>query len=127
MLDNVYELSQFPLKAQATAAHATRRIGLGITGFADAFVMLGVRYGADNSLDIADSVMRTVSHAAVLSRCLARDGVVHSEHDPRLCWTDLSCQRIELFGECHGSAAIMSELALANHVHELDAGEHIAG
>lgn len=64
MLDNVYELSQFPLKAQATAAHATRRIGLGITGFADALAMLGVRYGADNSLDIADSVMRTVSHAA---------------------------------------------------------------
>lgn len=62
MLDNVYEVSPFPLKAQASAAHATRRIG--ITGLADALAMLGVRYGSDSSLDIADAVMRTVSHAA---------------------------------------------------------------
>ena len=64
MLDNVYEISQFPLKAQASAAHASRRLGLGITGLADALAMLGVQYGADSALDIADTVMRTVSHAA---------------------------------------------------------------
>jgi ribonucleoside-diphosphate reductase alpha chain len=64
MLDNVMELSHFPLKVQAKAVHATRRIGLGITGLADAFAMLGVRYGSDASLDIADAVMRTICHAA---------------------------------------------------------------
>jgi ribonucleoside-diphosphate reductase alpha chain len=63
MLDNVYEISLFPLKAQEKAALASRRIGLGITGLADAFAMLGVRYGSEASLDIAGKVMETVCHA----------------------------------------------------------------
>lgn len=64
MLDNVYEISHFPLKAQEKAARATRRLGLGITGLADALAMLGVRYGSTASLDIADEIMFTVSRAA---------------------------------------------------------------
>ncbi|HWW70515.1 MAG TPA: adenosylcobalamin-dependent ribonucleoside-diphosphate reductase [Duganella sp.] len=64
MLDNIVDISHFPLKAQASAAHASRRLGLGITGLADALAMLGVQYGADSSLEIADTVMRTISHAA---------------------------------------------------------------
>lgn len=63
LLDNVYEASSFPLKAQAAAAHASRRIGIGITGLADALAMLGVRYGSDHSFDIADALMRTITHA----------------------------------------------------------------
>lgn len=64
MLDNVMEVSHFPLKAQAKATHAARRIGLGITGLADAFAMLGVRYGSDASMDIADTIMQAICHAA---------------------------------------------------------------
>lgn len=64
MLDNVYEVSHFPLKAQEKAARSARRIGLGITGLADALIMLGVRYGSDASIDIAGSVMRTVCLSA---------------------------------------------------------------
>jgi ribonucleoside-diphosphate reductase alpha chain len=64
MLDNTYQVSAWPLKAQSTAAHATRRLGLGITGLADALAMLGVRYGDDAALELADVIMRTVSHAA---------------------------------------------------------------
>lgn len=64
MLDNVYEVSRFPLKVQASVAHASRRIGIGITGLADALAMLGVRYGSAHSFDIADTIMRTISHAA---------------------------------------------------------------
>jgi hypothetical protein len=63
----------------------------------------------------------------VLSHCLERDGFFRAEHDSPLCWTDFPCERIKLLGERHGSGAIDSELALANHVHELDAGKHIAG
>lgn len=64
LLDNVLELSHFPLKVQARVAHAARRIGIGITGMADAFAMLGVRYGSDASMDIAEVVMQTICHAA---------------------------------------------------------------
>lgn len=64
MLDNVYEISRFPLKAQEKTARASRRIGLGITGLADALAMLGIRYGADASQNVAAAVMRTICHAA---------------------------------------------------------------
>lgn len=64
LLDNVYEVSPFPLAAQKHAALACRRIGLGITGLADALAMLGVRYGAPASLDIAGEAMRVVCHGA---------------------------------------------------------------
>ncbi len=49
-LDNVIDLSRFPLPEQATQARATRRIGLGFTGLADLFLMLGMRYGDADSL-----------------------------------------------------------------------------
>ncbi|MET0963244.1 MAG: ribonucleoside-diphosphate reductase, adenosylcobalamin-dependent, partial [Noviherbaspirillum sp.] len=67
MLDNAYEASCFPLKAQEKAARGARRIGLGITGLADAFLMLGVRYGSAASLELADKLMSTICHAAYRS------------------------------------------------------------
>jgi ribonucleoside-diphosphate reductase alpha chain len=64
MLDNVYEVSRFPLPQQADAARATRRLGLGMTGLADALIMLGVRYGSPESLNMADEAMKSICHAA---------------------------------------------------------------
>lgn len=60
-LDNVIDISKYPLKQQKLQAHATRRIGLGITGLADMFVMLGLRYGSAESLAIASRVMKVIS------------------------------------------------------------------
>lgn len=64
LLDNVISASRFPLPAQEHAARETRRIGLGITGLADAFLMLGLRYGSDASLALAADIMRTIRDAA---------------------------------------------------------------
>ena len=64
MLDNVYEVSRFPLERQRAAAHAARRIGLGITGLADALIMLGVRYGSPRSFELAAQAMRAICLAA---------------------------------------------------------------
>jgi len=64
MLDNVIDVSRFPLPAQQQVATSTRRIGLGITGLADVFMMLGYRYGDADSLVIADNIMRTLCHTA---------------------------------------------------------------
>ena len=64
MLDNVIDVSRFPLPAQQQVAIATRRIGLGITGLADAFLMLGHRYGDSDSIVLADHIMRTLCHTA---------------------------------------------------------------
>ncbi len=64
LLDNVIEASRFPLPQQRAAVRNTRRIGLGITGLADALIMLGLRYGSDASLALASDTMRTICHAA---------------------------------------------------------------
>lgn len=60
-LDNVIDVSRYPLKMQKQEIYATRRIGLGITGLADAFVMLGIVYGSSASLQLAERIMKMIS------------------------------------------------------------------
>jgi ribonucleoside-diphosphate reductase alpha chain len=64
MLDNVIDISHFPLNAQRKSARGSRRIGLGVTGLADALIMLGLRYDAEAAQDVAAAVMQTICHAA---------------------------------------------------------------
>ncbi len=63
-LDDVIEISRFPLPPQRLEAHRTRRIGLGITGLADALALLGLRYDTEQAREVAAALMRTVRDAA---------------------------------------------------------------
>lgn len=60
-LDNVIDVSNYPLKSQRLQALGTRRIGLGMTGLANVFVMLGMRYGDSSSLAFAREAMRRIA------------------------------------------------------------------
>jgi len=74
LLDNVIDVSRFPLPQQRARAHASRRIGLGITGLADALMMLGIDYDSDRGRMMAADVMRSMCHAAYrTSIALARE------------------------------------------------------
>jgi ribonucleoside-diphosphate reductase alpha chain len=64
LLDNVINASRFPLPQQRDNAQGSRRIGLGITGLADALVMLGLVYGEERALALVRDLMRTICHAA---------------------------------------------------------------
>jgi ribonucleoside-diphosphate reductase alpha chain len=64
MLDDVYDVSGFPLPQQGQAARASRRIGLGITGLADALIMLGLAYDDERARRTAGNAMQTVTEAA---------------------------------------------------------------
>lgn len=64
LLDNVIDVSLYPLDQQRQQAQGSRRIGLGITGLADALIMLGLRYGEANSLRLAEEIMRDICHTA---------------------------------------------------------------
>lgn len=64
MMDNVTDASRFPLPAQAAEAAAKRRIGLGVTGLADALAMCGVRYGSPQSVSLTETWLRAVRDAA---------------------------------------------------------------
>jgi ribonucleoside-diphosphate reductase alpha chain len=64
LLDNVIDASSFPLPAQAHQARGSRRMGLGLTGLADALLMLGLRYDSEAGRGIAGQTMRTICHSA---------------------------------------------------------------
>ncbi|MBO28735.1 MAG: ribonucleoside-diphosphate reductase, adenosylcobalamin-dependent [Rhodobacteraceae bacterium] len=67
MMDNVVDVSQFPLEAQAREAQAKRRIGLGVTGLADALLMMGLRYGSDEAAAQTEEWLHAIARAAYLA------------------------------------------------------------
>ena len=67
MMDNVVDASRFPLEAQAREAQAKRRIGLGVTGLADALLMLGLRYGSDAAARQTEHWLHAIARAAYLA------------------------------------------------------------
>ena len=67
MLDNTIDASGFPLEAQRREAYAKRRIGLGLTGLADALMMVGARYGSPEAADIAERWAQLVNRAAYVA------------------------------------------------------------
>jgi ribonucleoside-diphosphate reductase alpha chain len=74
MMDNVIDASRFPLDAQAAEAVAKRRIGLGVTGLADALIMCGARYGSAQAVDLTKRWMRAIrDHAYRASAALAAE------------------------------------------------------
>ena len=67
MMDNVVDASRFPLDAQAQEAQAKRRIGLGVTGLADALLMVGLRYGSDEAAAQTEAWMKQIARASYLA------------------------------------------------------------
>ncbi len=67
MMDNVVDASRFPLEAQQAEAQAKRRIGLGVTGLADALLMVGLRYGSEEAAAQTDRWMHAIARAAYLA------------------------------------------------------------
>ena len=87
MLDDVIDVSRFPLQRQAEVVRGARRVGLGITGLADALIMLGLHYADPAARELAGRAMRRICHASY--RCsidLAREkgAFPHFERQPYL-------------------------------------------
>ncbi len=74
MLDNAIDCSRFPIAAQHEEAQAKRRIGLGVTGLADALIMCRARYGSDAADELIEQWMGGLQRAAYLASArLARE------------------------------------------------------
>ncbi|WP_282009112.1 adenosylcobalamin-dependent ribonucleoside-diphosphate reductase [Brevundimonas aveniformis] len=64
MLDNVIDVSRFPLPAQDAEAKSKRRIGLGVTGLADALIFCGARYGSDQAVALTQQWLAAIEREA---------------------------------------------------------------
>ncbi len=107
MMDNTIDASGFPLEQQRQEAVAKRRIGLGMTGLADALMMVGLRYGSHEAAERAGEWARQISRAAYLpppawprrrapSRCST--GTPISPARPSASWTRTSATLIAEHG-----------------------------
>jgi ribonucleoside-diphosphate reductase alpha chain len=64
LLDNVIDLSEYPLRQQAAEARGSRRIGLGVTGLGDALIMLGHHYDSDSGRALASEALGKIRDTA---------------------------------------------------------------
>ncbi len=73
-LDNVIDVTLYPLEEQAKEEYAKRRIGMGITGLANALAQLGARYGSSEAVAMTDVIMRVLKEATYnTSNLLAKE------------------------------------------------------
>ncbi len=70
MMDNVVDASRFPLPQQEQEAKAKRRIGLGVTGLADALLMLGLKYGTEEAAAQTGEWLRAIAQASYRTSAL---------------------------------------------------------
>src|SRR5262249_23460035 len=69
LLDDAIDVSNYPLPQQRAEARAKRRIGLGVSGLADALIMCNARYGASDAVALSERWMRVLRRAAYLASC----------------------------------------------------------
>jgi ribonucleoside-diphosphate reductase alpha chain len=69
-LDNVIDVTNYPLPQQETEEKNKRRLGLGISGLADCLAQLGIRYGSAKSVRMVENIMRCLANTAYRTSAL---------------------------------------------------------
>ena len=67
MMDNTVDVSNFPLNSQEQEARNKRRIGLGVTGLADALLMVGEKYGSPKAVELTEKWLHALARVAYLA------------------------------------------------------------
>lgn len=108
-LDNVIDISRYPLEQQGEEARAKRRIGLGVTGLADALIFCGAAYGSDKAVALSERWMGAIKRAAY--RASAH---LAAEKGPYPLFDKAILDRPNLLGLDPDTRALISEHGLRN-------------
>ena len=109
MLDNVIDISRYPLPEQETEAKAKRRIGLGVTGLADALLFCGAAYGSGEAVGLTRRWLGIVKREAYrASARLAGEKGAFPLYDPSML------ERPNLAGLDEETRALIAEHGLRN-------------
>jgi ribonucleoside-diphosphate reductase alpha chain len=130
-LDDVIEVSRWPAPQITTIVRANRKVGLGVMGFAELLILLGIPYASEQAMELAETLMQSIGEQArETSAQLAQErGVfpnwqysVHAEQGRRL--RNATCTSIAPTGTISilagTSASIEPLFALAYRRHALD-------
>ncbi len=128
-LENVVDANKFPVESIKNMTRRTRKIGLGIMGFADALIMLGIPYNSNEALEFGEKVMKTLNDESHLeSQKLAGErgvfpGWYGSEYEERgikmrnsTTTTIAPTGTISIIAGCSSSIEPLFALAFVRHV-----------
>ena len=109
LLDNVVDISRYPLAEQEAEARAKRRIGLGITGLADALLFCGAAYGSRDAVELTRGWLAIIRREAYRASAL-----LAAEKGPFPCYDPVVLERPNLRQLDEETRTLIAEHGLRN-------------
>jgi ribonucleoside-diphosphate reductase alpha chain len=101
LLDNVIDMNNYPIKEIADMSRNTRRIGVGVMGWSDLLLELGIRYDSEEALQLGEEVMRRIQEG-----CYQASGELSEQRGTFPAWEGSIYNRLDDLRPMRNSAPV---------------------